>query len=178
MANFPRQIWDGRSGSRKDLDCVKGPDHADWMAMLDELQATQEYILNLTNSMDAMPNVAQEIEESMARVEALARNLDTLTPPADLQADVDKLQKAVKEADVKNEHDRLKRGVKKLFLRTEALIKAHKKLKAETEHTLEVLANSVRVNMTKLRKDMEDRTNKLEEQIKELQDVLENPELD
>ncbi|KPK55005.1 MAG: hypothetical protein AMS22_05120 [Thiotrichales bacterium SG8_50] len=178
MANFPQKIWDGRSKSRLDLDNVKGPDHADWMAMLDELQATQSYILNLTDSTEAMPNVAKEIHEAKDKVKGLVKNLEQLSPPANLQKDVDELRAAIEEADVKGEHDRLKRGVKKLFLRTQSLIDAYKKLKTETEHTLEVLSNSMRVNLTKLRRDMEARCDHLAEQVKELQDVLESPELD
>jgi DNA repair exonuclease SbcCD ATPase subunit len=178
MAQFPRKIWNGLSSSRESLDIVKSPDHSDWAALLEELQAVQRYILNLTNSIDVMPNVAQDIHSAKKQIDALEKDLSRLTSPKDLQRDLDELKVAVKDADVKNEHDRLKRGVKKLFLRTEALIKAHKKLKNEVKHTLDVLANSVRVNMASLRKDMEERTNKLGEQIKELQDVLEIPELD
>lgn len=178
MTNFPQQIWDGKSSSRESLDNVKGPDHADWMAMLDELQATQSYILNLTGSMDAMPNLAQDIHDAKLQLDLLGEELIDLTVPEDLQRDLDELKAAVREADVKNEHDRLKRGVQKLFLRTEALIKVHKKLRSEITHAIEVLANSARVNMAALRKDMEDRHNQLAEQVRELQDVLENPELD
>jgi hypothetical protein len=177
MANFPQRIWDGRSSTRQTLDCVKGPDQADWTALLGELQAMQRYILNLTGSMDAMPNLASDINNVRIKIKTLGDNLSQLTPPKDLQKDMDDLRHAVEEADVKNEHNRLKRSVQKLYVRTKALIDAYEKHKAKTEHTLKILENNVRVNMTQLRVDMEDRTDKLSDQVKELQDLVTNPEL-
>jgi DNA repair exonuclease SbcCD ATPase subunit len=177
MTDFPQKIWDGRSNSRQNLDCVKSPDQADWTALLDELQAMQGYILNLTDSMDTMPNLAREINNARVKIKTLGDSLSRLTPPADLQKDIDDLRQAVEEADIKNEHNRLKRSVQKLYVRTKALIQAYEEYKKKTEYRLEVLANSIRVNMTQLRADMEERTNKLEEQVKELQDLITNPEL-
>lgn len=178
MAKFPKVIWDGKSASRKDLDVVKGPDHKDWMALIGEVQAMQRYILNLSGSLEAMPNVAEAITDAKGKVDGLLNELKRLAPPADLTKEVSELRRQLEEIDVREEHGRLKQGVKKLFLRLRAMEKAYKDLRKDVYYQLEVLTNSTRNQVNELRRAMEARHKNLEEQVKELQDVLANPELD
>jgi uncharacterized phage infection (PIP) family protein YhgE len=178
MTKFPKAIWDGKSASRKDLDTVKGPDHKDWMAMLAELQAMQRYILNLSGSLEAMPNVSEAITEAKLKVDGLLNELNRLAPPADLTQEVSDLRRQLEEIDVREEHGRLKNGVKKLFLRLRAMEKAYKDLRENVYYQLEVLTNSTRNQISELQRALEARYGNLEEQVRELQDVLANPELD
>jgi uncharacterized phage infection (PIP) family protein YhgE len=178
MTKFPKAIWDGKSASRKDLDVVKGPDHKDWMALIGEVQSMQRYILNLSGSLEAMPNVSEAITDAKEKVDGLLNELKRLAPPADLTKEVTNLWKQIGEIDVREEHVRLKNGVKKLFLRLRAMEKAYKDLRENVYYQLEVLTNNTRNQISDLRRAMEARYANLEEQVKELQDVLANPELD
>jgi uncharacterized phage infection (PIP) family protein YhgE len=178
MAKFPNEIWTGLTRTRHDLDSTTPPDHSDWMALLGEIQAMQRYILNLSGSMEAMPNITESIKETEEKIQDLLGKLKRLAPPVDLQAELVGLQRRVVEIDVREDHDRLRSGFKKLFLRTRNMEKAYKDLKEDVYYQLEVLTNSVRNQLQKLRQDMETRHESLQEQIKELQDVLVNPELD
>jgi len=178
MTNFPKQIWDGHSASRKDLDSVKGPDHKDWLTLIGEVQSMQRYILNLSGNMETMPNVTEAITDAKMRIDGLLSKLACLAPPVDLIKEVNQLRKQLIEIDVREEHDRLKRGVKKLFLRLRAMEKAYKELRENVYYQLEVLTNNTRNQINELWRVMEARYSNLEEQVKELQDVLANPELD
>lgn len=178
MAKFPKEVWNGLTRTRHDLDSTTPPDHEDWMALIGEIQEMQKYILNLSGSMEAMPNASESIREVDDKIQGLLAKLKRLAPPADLQTELVGLQRRVEEIDVRADHDRLRSGFKKLFLRTRNMEKAYKELKEDVYYQLEVLTNSVRNQLQKLRQDMEARHESLQEQIKELQDVLVNPELD
>lgn len=178
MAVFPQKVWDGRTRIRPDLSVVQPPTHGDWLAMLAELQAVQEYILNLSGSTDAMPNIGEAIKDVNTRIKDLDKELDRLSPPADLNQEVAQMRKELLEMDVRKEHARLKNGVKKLFLRTQVLEKGYKDFKAEVQHQLQVLTNSVRNQFAKVAQGITTRQDELQEQIRELQDVLERPDLE
>jgi len=177
MAKFPREVWDGTTPRRLSLDAVTAPDHSDWMALTRELQATQRYILNLSGSLEAMPNFDKLFKEAAARINSLFSELELLTPPADLQGDIAAMQQKLENLDTRTEHERLKNGVKKLFLRSRAFEAAFKTLKKDVYHQLSVLTHSYRNQFTKLEESTRERTDKLQLQIAELQDVLEIPEL-
>ncbi|MHA1287051.1 MAG: hypothetical protein ACTSPB_06550 [Candidatus Thorarchaeota archaeon] len=178
MASFPKAVWDGLSTSRKNLDDVKSPDYKDWLAMLDELQAMQSYILNLTGSLESMPNLAEDLSKAQIKVDKFVEELGRLSPPADLYKEVTKLRRQLEEIDTRQEHERLKNGVRKLFLRTRHLEKAYKELKKDMLYQIEVLMNSVRNQFQQLQRKVKEQHKVLQSQISELQDVLQNPELD
>lgn len=178
MANFPAKVWDGRTNARPDLTVVQPPTHGDWLAMVAELQAAQEYLLNLSGNMDTMPNVGEAIKDAAAKIKVLDRELTRLSPPADLNREVVGMQEKLLEMDIRREHARLKRGVKRLFLRTQVLEKCYKDFKAEVQQQLQILTNSVRNQFTKVAQGITVRQDELQEQIMELQDVLDSPNID
>jgi len=178
MVSFPKTIWNGLSASRKNLDDVKSPDYKDWLAMLDELQAMQSYILNLTGNLESMPNLAEDLSKAQMKVDKFIEELRRLSPPADLYKEITKLWYQLKEIDTRQEHERLKNGVRKLFLRTRHLEKAYKELKEDMLYQVEVLMNSVRNQFQQFQCKMKEQHEVLQSQISELQDVLQNPELD
>ena len=177
MPKFPKSIWDGRTATRIDLDAVRPPDHNDWVVLLGEIQSMQGYILSLAGNMEAMPDLNKEIMEAETKLNVLLEELARLAPPADLHGLVADLQRELTEVDVRVEHERLKNGVKKLFLRTRFLEKAYKDLKETVYYQLEVLANSTRNQMADLERKNETRHQALREDIAELQDILQNPDL-
>lgn len=177
MPNFPESIWDGRTATRTDLDAVRPPDHTDWVMLLGELQSMQGYILSLSGNMEAMPDLNKEITAAKAKLSVLLEELERLAPPADLHGLVADLQRELEEVDVRVEHERLKNGVKKLFLRTRFLEKAYKDLKENVFYQLEVLANSTRNQLSDLDRRNEARYKAMREDIAELQDILQNPDI-
>jgi len=178
MPAFPKEIWDGTTPRRPSLDTVNAPDQSDWLALIGELQATQRYILNLSGSLEVMPNFNELFKEAETRINGLLSELKQLTPPTNLPAEVAALRHELKENDIRVEHERLKNGVKKLFLRSRAFESAFKALKKDVYHQLDVLSHSNRNQFTEIRKTIQERVDKLQFQINELQDVLETPELD
>lgn len=177
MAHFPKEIWDGRTPTRPDLDSVRPPDHLDWVVLLGELQGMQRYILNLAGNMESMPHLDGAIKEAEAKLNGLLEELQRLAPPVDLHALVADLQRELEEVDVRVEHERLKNGVKKLFLRTRYLERAYKELKEGVYHQLEVLANSFRNQLVEADRRNETRYQAMRADIAELQDILQNPDL-
>ena len=178
MAVFPKRVWNGCTNARPDLSVVQRPTHGDWLSMVAELQATQEYILSLSGNMDIMPNVGETIKDVDTKIKVLDRELARLSPPADLNREVAEMREELLEMDIRREHARLKRGVKRLFLRTQVLEKGYKDLKAEVQHQLQVLTNSVRNQFNRVAQGMTVRQDELQEQIRELQDVLDSPDID
>ncbi len=178
MAEFPLKVWDGRTNARPDLTVVQPPTHGDWLAMVAELQAAQEYILSLSGNMDIMPNVGETIKDVDAKIKVLDRELTRLSPPTDLNREVALMREKLLEMDIRREHARLKRGVKRLFLRTQVLEKGYKDFKAEVQQQLQVLTNNVRNQFTKVARGMTIKQDELQEQIRELQDVLDSPDID
>ena len=177
MPHFPKSIWDGRTATRKNLDAVCPPDHADWVMLLGEFQSMQGYILNLAGNMESMPDLNKSIMEAEDRLRMLLNELKRLAPPADLRGLVANLQRQVEEIDVRVEHERLKNGVKKLFLRTRHLERAYKELKEVVYHQLEVLANSFRNQLIDVERKYEARYQAMRQDVAELQDILQTPDL-
>ncbi len=178
MAVFPLKVWDGRTNARPDLTVVQPPTHGDWLAMVAELQAAQEYILNLAGNMDVMPDIGVAIRDVDNKIKVLDYELAQLLPPDDLNQEVAEMREKLLEMDIRREHKRLKRGVKRLFLRTQVLEKGYKDFKAEVQQQLQILTNSVRNQFTKVARGMTIKQDELQEQIKELQDVLDSPDID
>lgn len=110
MAKFPKEVWNGLTRTRHDLDSTTPPDHEDWMALIGEIQEMQRYILNLSGSMEAMPNASESIREVDDKIQGLLAKLKRLAPPADLQTELVGLQRRVEEIDVRADHDRLRSG--------------------------------------------------------------------
>lgn len=178
MALFPEKIWDGTTTSRPDLTTVQPPTYSDWLTLLAELRATQSYVLNLTENIGVMPNIGQSIKCAEAKIDKLLVFIKHLSPPADLCAEVEQMRQRLSEVDVRVEHNRLKNGVKRLFLRTKALESAHRELAKVVNQSLAVLTNSTRNQVATFVREMTAKQSVLQEQIMELQDVLERPDLD
>lgn len=49
MPSFPNSVWNGQSGVREDNVTDRPPDNRDWNRIIDELAATQRYLLNLAS---------------------------------------------------------------------------------------------------------------------------------
>jgi len=178
MASFPEKVWDGITAARPDLRVTQPPTYGDWLAMLAELQAIQRYILSLSDNMATMPNIKETIEDMVLRIEDLNKELSELDPPADLHKEMAEVRKELDDLDIRHEHTQLKNGVKRLFLRTKVLETSYKDFKAEVQRQLQILTNNVHNQFTKVARSMVKRQDELQEQIRELQDVLERPDLD
>jgi len=177
MAKFPTEIWDGRTGRRPRLDTVAPPDHSDWLALIAELVEIQRYILNLSGNIESMPNIDKLIQEASSKLQELVSMIEGITPPADLSDQVEELQRLVENLDLRDDHQRLRSGLRKLFLRTTTIERGYKELKADVYHQLEVFANAFRNQMVTLKREIDGKYVNLEKQVKELQDILQAPDL-
>lgn len=177
MADFPRKIWSGLSRTRVSMDQTKVPDHADWLAIVNELQATQQYILNLCDNLESMPNVAEEVKEAEALIIKLQTKIEALVPPKDLEQRFDELKEDVQTYDVREECIRLKANLQKLFLRTQRLDSAFVSFRNSTVSELRTLENKLRNQFTKFESETNRKLAILEEKIKELQELVETPNI-
>lgn len=86
MANetFPDQIYNGTHGGRPDISTVSAPDHADYLVLVREIRATQEYLLSLSKNSKVMPDLKKHLSQANVKLMALKRTLKTLTPPKNL----------------------------------------------------------------------------------------------
>lgn len=177
MASFPNSVWNGTTAGRPDLNTVTPPDHRDWVALVREVQAVQKYVLSLTSNIEVMPDLAEDLQRSSQQLDKLAKGLEKLQLPDDLHSEMTQLREAVTELDFREDHDRLRRGLNKLFLRTRTLEKAYKDLREELHHELKVFMNELRNQVSAGVRETNEKYRVLREQIKELQDVLQEPDL-
>lgn len=177
MAKFPKEIWDGKTARRPTLDSVSPPDHGDWLALVAELVEIQRYILNLSGNIESMPDINKLIQKSEDKLKELVSKIERLSPPVDLCTQVEELQSLIKELDVREDHKRLRSGLRKLFLRTTTIERGYRELKTDVYHQLEILANSFRNQLATMKREVDGRYATLEEQVKELQDILQSPDL-
>jgi phosphoenolpyruvate carboxylase len=173
---FPHQIWTGQTRNRPDLGTVKAPDHGDWVSLCSELVSIQEYILSLSDNMEVMPNLKDELENATNQVSNLLSKIDKLSIP-EIQKNLNELNLLISEIDTRESHQRLKNGVKKLFLRTKKLETAYTDLKNNTNYEMQVFTNNFRNALAKLSSEVHTQLKRMQDQIAELQDVLETPDL-
>ncbi|MCK9437131.1 MAG: hypothetical protein M0Q12_07995 [Synergistaceae bacterium] len=100
---FPDRIFNGTHAQRPDLSTVKGPDHLDYILLSKELQAVQEYLLNLASNTTLMPNLTQALEEAYQQIKNLKAEVSKVTPPKVLKAALETLQAKVEEIDCRKQ---------------------------------------------------------------------------
>ena len=87
------KIWNGLSATREDALVRKGPDGEDWKAITRQLQATQEFVVNLAANADVMPSLVADIKAKHAQLCSLQASIAQLTVPEDMRTQVDQLEK-------------------------------------------------------------------------------------
>lgn len=85
-------IWSGTSATRPDMLIRKAPDGEDWREITRELQATQEFLRNLADNVDIMPNFAKDIEVKEKKLDSLQDAIGKLTAPKDVKICITKLE--------------------------------------------------------------------------------------
>lgn len=86
------KIWNGLSATREDALIRKGPDGEDWKTITRQLQATQEFIVNLAVNADAMPDLVNDIKAKQRDLGSLQASIAKLTVPEDVMKRVDQLE--------------------------------------------------------------------------------------
>jgi len=86
------KIWNGLSETRNDALIRKGPDGEDWKTITHELQATQEFLINLAANADAMPNLVENIKAKQKELSLLQVSMAKLTCPENVKKQVDQLE--------------------------------------------------------------------------------------
>jgi len=91
------KVWDGTSETRSDPTVRRGPDGGDWKAITKELQATQEFVVNLAVNADAMPNLVKEVKARQDQLGSLQVAISKLEAPENLKLQMVELSVAVEE---------------------------------------------------------------------------------
>ena len=89
------KIWDGTSSTRTSAQIRKAPDGEDWKKITQELQATQDFVINLALNANEMPNLLKDIKAGQKKLEALQININKITPPDDIKIQIIELHKEV-----------------------------------------------------------------------------------
>jgi hypothetical protein len=96
---FPINIFNGLTASRKDLKTKQSPDHNDWLAMVLELQATQEYVKTITSNLEFTDDLNAKFQQANVRLNELFQQVSKILPSDQLQKDVEALKLELKDVD-------------------------------------------------------------------------------
>lgn len=148
---FPEQVWTGKTPSRKNLSDTMAASHQDFVAIVREIQAVEQYVLNIANNNTLIPDLDSKIKEADEKLAALRDRIDNLTVPADLMARIEIVEDRLTEFDVRNEVIKLRsdlslaeRSLTEIKITTEAL---HSSIKSD----LAALQHVTRNEMSKFR---------------------------
>ncbi len=175
---FPEKIWDGRSETRSDLSSIRPPDYSDWLQLISEVRAMQQYTLSLGNNVIQMPDLPGLIAQLRNQLSALESKIAQLHPPEDVVAEVNKFRDDLCDFDMRDPHAKLRQNVRKLYTRAKRLDSAYRNLKKTTDYERETFNNMIRNTLAKMEASFMRKIEDLEVKIAELTELLENPELD
>jgi len=174
---FPEKVWDGKSTTRQDLTCSKAPDASDWSAITRELQSVQSYVLKLSGNISAMPDLPKTVSDLTIALQKLETKIRDISPPTDVVKELAEFKEHIAAMDIRKKHANLQQGVKRLFFRAKKLDTAFVSLKKNLEYEQETFQNQVRNQLMRLEQQSKTRIKELEEKVKELQELLETPEI-
>lgn len=93
------QVWDGLCPGRKELHATAAPKHAEYIAIVRQIQATQEAVLAMNGNSQVLPNLEAILEEAAQKLVDVDSQIKSLTPPADLVPEIEKLKRTAVEID-------------------------------------------------------------------------------
>jgi len=108
---FPLEIYNGLSPSRKDLKTKQSPDHNDWLALVNELQATQNYVKTITTNFEFTEDLEAKFKQANERLTQLNQLVSEILPSDQLQNDVEALKLELKDVDATVDIQMLQRNV-------------------------------------------------------------------
>jgi DNA anti-recombination protein RmuC len=168
---FPNTIWNGESATRQDAALFRAPDEADYQAIVGELRAVQEYVLNLANNLKAMPDLPARINEVDSRTADLLAELENVNA-VDLQASLAEL-KADVENHVKEKNDILFRLVNTVRQRLQAVEKLVESFTTETDAKVDAIDQKVSRRLDRLESETRQKLDTYEDRITRLFGILE-----
>jgi Asp-tRNA(Asn)/Glu-tRNA(Gln) amidotransferase A subunit family amidase len=164
-----KRIWDGLSQSRRDQSLDRAPDQYDWLALVAEVQKTQEHLLTITGA--EVPEVAAQLEAADKQLAKIGERLEALQVPADMRAEVtaltarmDKQEARMAKVDarsqqVQHEANVLKSRVDK---RLDAMDSALMKMQAALSTSQSRFGEEVRTEIKNIRETVTDFASTLE----------------
>jgi len=108
------QVWNGLSPTRQDLSAIKAPDYSDYLQLVVEIQKLQVFVANLSQNVQIMPNLEAELQKTYDRIESVLEIIRQLTPPEDLQVDIENLDAKINEIDTRKQVLKLQQGLESL----------------------------------------------------------------
>lgn len=173
MINFPEKIWDGRSATRSNLTDICAPGHEDWCTITREMQATQRYLLDLTDTLETMPNLKQAIEDGRSNIAAYLRKVKDMALPADLKKDVEAVKERIDKLDGISERlDTLIRLVQALQQQLFAHTADYQKFKNNVKKYEQGMENKTRLRMGQFEKTTNERVQELTQRINDISELL------
>lgn len=102
------KVWDGLCPGRKELQHTSAPKHAEYVAIVRQIQEIQAYIISTVTNVEVMPDLQQMLDDAGARVAEVSETINSLTPPKDLVDLVNNLDSQIKTMDCRGSVRELK----------------------------------------------------------------------
>jgi hypothetical protein len=88
------KIFDGKTHERPDKNIVMAASHNDYWILAQEIQRTQEFVNNLSQNMETMPDLEAVLTAAKNKIEELQSKLEKLAIPEDVMARLADLEKS------------------------------------------------------------------------------------
>jgi len=108
MSKFPEKIWDGLSPTRKDMVSECPPDYRDWVTIVDEIRAIQQYLLALTGNIKLMPDLSSCLDACEKKIAAVDSEINSRSLPVDLLQEFQVHAKLLSEVNSRSKVNELK----------------------------------------------------------------------
>jgi hypothetical protein len=161
-------IWNGTTPSRSNLSDVRAPDYFDYLQLVVEIQKLQAFVRDLAQNVQIMPDLETELQRAYDSIESVRSIIEQLTPPEDLQVDIENLDVKINEADTR-----------KQVLKLQQVLESLKNLVATNQRQVLLLQenfvsevkgfqNKVWSTLTSLQADVIERLDTLEKRVESL----------
>lgn len=172
MADFPKKIWTGCTKSRPDLDTTQAPDHVDWLAVVRELQAVQEYVLNTLGNIKHMPNLEKTIATGEQQLAALTAQVHKVRPPEHLLPRLKKVEEELEKLNSGGEIDKNHRKVSALQKQVFGLVREVRQSQEKMLADDEAFKNEIRNKVETLEKDVNRKLKIMTDRLTEISELL------
>ncbi len=116
--SFPEQIFKGTHSERPDLSTVRAPDHLDYLILVKEMKATQEYLFALSQNSEFMPDIGRHVSKIAGELSILNTELEAITPPVDLAKHFENFKEVLETLEKQRDATELKVDAELISIRT------------------------------------------------------------
>jgi len=172
MSSFPNKIWDGCTQTRPDLDTTSAPDYTDWVAIVHEIQAMEEYILSLAGNIEVMPDLRKKTEAASLCVTHLISQIGKVKPPENLIKRLKVLEAKIADMASKGEIDKNHRKVAALQKQVFGLHREIRQSDTAVRDEMDSFKNEVRNKINALQLETHKKLKVVTDRLVEISEML------